>query len=61
MGVGFAGSLDVSEGFGILAMASIGPLLAVLTTGLWVNWKREVTRRREAREAKLTVKTVAAI
>ena len=31
--------------FGILAMASIGPILCVLSTGLWIQWK---TARRHA-------------
>ena len=39
MGVGFANSSNVVEGFGILAMASIGPIIAVMSTGLWVEWK----------------------
>lgn len=46
MGVGFANSSDVVEGFGILAMASIGPILGVMSTGLWVEWK--LNRKRKA-------------
>lgn len=37
MGLGFAGAVDAVEGFGILAMASICPILSVLATGLWVT------------------------
>lgn len=47
MGLGFGKAVGVAEGFGILAMASIGPILAVLSTGLWINWKND---RRHAQE-----------
>ncbi|MEM7407941.1 MAG: DUF1538 domain-containing protein [Pseudomonadota bacterium] len=47
MGLGFGEAVGADEGFGILAMASIGPILAVLTTGIWIQWK---TRRRHADE-----------
>lgn len=50
MGVGFANSSSVVEGFGILAMASIGPILAVLATGLWVDWKLNRKRKINADE-----------
>ena len=49
MGMGFGNALDVSEGFGILSMASIGPIIAVQVTGLWIRWK--IHRRRVASEA----------
>ena len=39
MGLGFGGAMDAIEGFGILSMASIFPILCVLSTGLWVNRK----------------------
>lgn len=38
MGLGFGGAVGAVEGFGILAMASICPILTVLATGLWVQW-----------------------
>jgi hypothetical protein len=44
MGLGFGNALGVTEGFGILSMASIGPIIAVQTTGLWIRWK--ISRRR---------------
>jgi len=43
MGLGFGNALGAVEGFGILSMASIGPILAVLTTGLYV--RRKIARR----------------
>jgi hypothetical protein len=41
MGLGIGGQLGVIEGFGILAMASVYPIFAVLTVGLLVNAKRK--------------------
>ncbi len=38
MGVGLGDAVSAMEGFGILAMASIGPILSVLATGLWIKW-----------------------
>jgi hypothetical protein len=45
MGMGFANASNVIEGFGILAMASVGPIIAVMATGLWINYK--VKKKRE--------------
>ena len=39
MGLGFGKSLDAIEGFGILSMASICPIIAVLCTGLFIKLK----------------------
>lgn len=39
MGLGLGNAVGAIEGFGILSMASIGPIIAVLTTGLWIQWK----------------------
>ncbi len=47
MGLGFGNALGVTEGFGILAMASIGPIIAVLSTGLWIRWLISRRRRRQ--------------
>lgn len=38
MGLGFGGALRLVDGFGILAMASICPILSVLIVGLWSRW-----------------------
>ncbi len=38
MGLGFGNATNAVEGFGILCMASIGPIIAVLTTGLWTRY-----------------------
>ena len=45
MGLGFGNAVGAIEGFGILSMASICPILAVLSTGIWVQWK--IKRRHE--------------
>lgn len=47
MGLGFGGALRVVEGFGILAMASICPILVVLGTGLFIRYQ---ARRQEQRK-----------
>ncbi len=46
MGLGFGNAVDAVEGFGILSMASIGPIISVLSVGLWVQWKIKRVRRR---------------
>ncbi len=43
MGLGFGNALGAVEGFGILSMASIGPIVAVLSTGVYIRWK--ISRR----------------
>jgi len=35
MGLGFGNATHAVEGFGILCMASIGPIISVMVTGLW--------------------------
>ncbi len=54
MGLGFGEAVGAIEGFGILSMASIGPIVSVMATGLWIQWK--VKKRRE-REDKLVEST----
>lgn len=39
MGLGFGNAVGAVEGFGILCMASIGPIIFVLLTGLYIKWK----------------------
>ncbi|MCW8924241.1 MAG: DUF1538 domain-containing protein [Gammaproteobacteria bacterium] len=51
MGLGFANAANAIEGFGILSMASIGPIIAVQATGLWINMK--VTRKRKKLQPEL--------
>ncbi|MBT5027796.1 MAG: DUF1538 domain-containing protein [Nitrospinaceae bacterium] len=42
MGLGFGNAVQAIEGFGILSMASICPILSVLIMGIWIQFK---TRR----------------
>jgi len=39
MGIGFGNATNAVEGFGILCMASIGPIITVMITGLWARFK----------------------
>lgn len=39
IGLSFGNAVGALEGFGILSMASIGPILAVLSTGIWVRYR----------------------
>ena len=54
MGLGFGSALGVTEGFGILSMASIGPIIAVQVTGLWIRWKIK-RRRTSASTSQITI------
>ncbi len=49
MGLGFGNATNAVEGFGILCMASVGPIITVMSTGLWsqysVRWQRRKARR----------------
>jgi len=51
MGLGFGDAVGVVEGFGILSMASICPIIAVLSTGLVIRWK--INRRHRLEEAEM--------
>jgi hypothetical protein len=50
MGLGFGNALGSVEGFGILSAASICPIVAVLTLGLYVQFKVKREERRLAKE-----------
>ncbi len=39
MGVGLSTSVNAVDGFGVLALASIGPILSVLTLGLYIEYQ----------------------
>jgi hypothetical protein len=39
MGLGFGNATHAVEGFGILCMASVGPIITVLISGLWSRYK----------------------
>ncbi|MDP3439077.1 MAG: DUF1538 family protein, partial [Azonexus sp.] len=39
LGVGLGEAVGAAEGFGILAACSVGPILSVLVSGLWIDWQ----------------------
>lgn len=45
MGLGFGNATQAVEGFGILCLASIGPIISVLLTGLWARVKAGLQER----------------
>ncbi len=47
MGLGISGQVGVVEGFGILASASVCPILTVLMLGLYINRKRKASLNEE--------------
>ena len=55
MGLGLGNAVEAVEGFGILALASIGPIISVLGTGLWIQWK---IRRHHQQQDNPITKTV---
>lgn len=59
MGLGFGNAVGAIEGFGILSMASICPILAVLITGLWVQWK--INRRHKTEDSEHEIPGAEAI
>jgi hypothetical protein len=48
LGLSFGGAVKVVEGFGILTMASVGPIVTVLVVGLWAKYQ---ARRRASAPA----------
>jgi len=62
MGLGFGNAVDAQDGFGILSMASIGPILSVMGTGLWIKWKiNRKHRTSESAESRLNEIQAASI
>ncbi|WP_300321579.1 DUF1538 domain-containing protein [Accumulibacter sp.] len=45
LGIGLGEVVGASEGFGILAMCSVGPIISVLGTGLWIDMKTRGLKR----------------
>ena len=42
MGLGIGGAMNAAEGFGILCLASIGPIISVMITGLWAQYQERL-------------------
>jgi hypothetical protein len=51
MGLGFGKAVGAVEGFGVLAAASLFPIMAVLATGLLIEWRVRAKGRREEEAA----------
>jgi hypothetical protein len=51
MGLGFGKAVGAVEGFGVLAAASLFPIMAVLATGLLIEWRARARSRREEEAA----------
>jgi len=51
MGLGLGVAVDAVEGFGILSMASIAPIISVLSTGLWIEFKQKTAQSIDMVEA----------
>jgi hypothetical protein len=47
LGIGLGHVVEATDGFGILAMCSVGPIVSVLATGVWIDvrTRRRFTRR----------------
>ena len=45
MGLGLGNAVSATEGFGILSMASICPILAVLLMGLFIQFQQKHKKR----------------
>ena len=54
MGLGLGDATHAVEGFGILCMASIGPIITVMITGLWARYKVKIQTRAETRIVPVT-------
>ncbi|MCU0836717.1 MAG: DUF1538 domain-containing protein [Chromatiaceae bacterium] len=50
MGIGLGNATQAIDGFGILCLASIGPIISVLLTGLWAQMKAGLQARAASRE-----------
>ncbi len=48
LGIGLGEAVGAAEGFGILAMCSVGPIVSVLGAGLWIDLHTRRRRRRLA-------------
>jgi len=51
LGLGLAHVIKTADGFGILAMCSVGPIVSVLATGLWIDLQERTEGRRKKGEA----------
>ena len=57
MGLGFGNATHAVEGFGILSMASIGPIITVLLSGLWSRYQTAAQARAARTPITANIKT----
>jgi len=57
MGLGFGNATHAVEGFGILSMASIGPIITVLLSGLWSRYRTGAQARAARTPTTANIKT----
>lgn len=50
MGLGFGNATSAVEGFGILTMASVGPIITVMISGLWSRYRANAEIRAAAQD-----------
>jgi hypothetical protein len=48
LGLGLGKALGAAEGFGVLALASVGPIVSVLAVGLWIRLNERLASARAA-------------
>ncbi|MCK5167085.1 MAG: DUF1538 domain-containing protein, partial [Rhodospirillaceae bacterium] len=62
MGLGFGNAVSAVEGFGILSMASIGPIISVLATGIWIQVYAKFRKlRKQKKKIKADIATGATV
>jgi hypothetical protein len=54
MGLGFGEATNAIEGFGILSMASIGPIITVMLSGLWSRYRIYLETRASSESATIS-------
>jgi hypothetical protein len=61
MGLGFGNATNAVEGFGILTMASIGPVITVMISGLWSHHRANAEIRAATQGALATTVATAEV
>ncbi|EXI70532.1 MAG: hypothetical protein AW07_03999 [Candidatus Accumulibacter sp. SK-11] len=56
LGIGLGDAVNAADGFGILALCSVGPIISVLATGLWADLQSRSATATESRKSAKTDK-----
>jgi len=59
LGLGFGGATQAIEGFGILCLASIGPIISVLLFGIWSSYQEKRLLKKSIKNSKSSTLEVA--